>query len=119
MIVALIITITVAYAMAAYMAEKRAKELCIGKVKGATVKEVIQMSLKEIFIMLLISFLIASPIAYFVSLIWLENLTEKISIGTVPFILTIVVLPGFVSLSVYLKEIQAALINPAENPRQV
>lgn len=117
-IIALILTLIGAYSMAAYMAERRSKEISIRKVMGATVSEVLQLSFREMAWMILLAFIIASPVAYYMSNRWLENFTEKISIGPVPFILSAVILTIMIFAAVYYRERKAAMANPVDNLRQ-
>ncbi len=117
-LVAVLMTIVGAYSLASYMAERRAKQVSIRKVMGATVAEVIQLSVKEMTWMIIIAFIIASPLAYFVSIKWLQNFTQKISIGPLPFILALVVLSVLILITVYFKERKAALANPVKHLRQ-
>ncbi len=117
-IVALILTIIGAYSMANYMAERRKKQVSIRKVMGATVKEVLQISIMEVVWMLLAAFLIASPIAYIISRKWLQSFTLKISIGLLPFFLAFITITVLILITVFFKEIKAAMTNPVDNLRQ-
>jgi len=117
-IIAVILTLIGAYSMAAYMAERRARQVSIRKVMGATVAEVLQLSIKEMIGMILIAFALASPLAYMVGKRWLQNFTLKISVGLLPFILALIVLASLIFITVYFKERQAALANPVDNLRQ-
>jgi putative ABC transport system permease protein len=117
-LIAIILTIVGAYSMASYLAERRSREITIRKVMGATVREVLQVSFREMFWMIIIAFIIASPIAYYVSSKWLENFTQKISIGPMPFIFSVLIILLLIFITVIYKERQAAMTNPVDNLRQ-
>ena len=104
--------------MAIYMSERRKKQVSIRKVMGATVKEVLQLSIMEVVWMILVAFLIASPIAYIISKKWLQSFTLKISIGVLPFLLAFIVLAVLILITVFFKEKKAAMANPVDNLRQ-
>jgi len=116
-IIAVILTLVGAYSMATYMAERRARQVSIRKVMGATVAEVLQLSIREMILMILIAFALATPIAYMVGIRWLQNFTMKISIGILPFLLSLIVLASLIFITVYFKERKAAMVNPVENLR--
>lgn len=117
-IIALLVTIVGAYSMSTFMAIQRAKQNSIRKVMGATACEVLKLAIWEMIRMILIAFVVASPIAYLISLKWLENFTDKIRIEGLPFVLSLVILSISIFLSVYFKERQAAFANPVDNLRQ-
>jgi len=117
-IMAVVLSLIGAYSMVSYLAERRARQTSIRKVMGATVAEVLQLSVKEIFLMIVIAFVIASPAAYFVGSKWLQNFAQKISINPLPFILSVLILSALVLGTVFFRERQAAMVNPIDNLRQ-
>jgi len=54
------------FGLAAYIAEKRTKETGIRKVLGTTLRELLMLLTKDIFILVIISSLIAWPISYYI-----------------------------------------------------
>ena len=117
-IVALLMTMTGAYSMASYLSERRAKQVSIRKVMGATVSEVLKLSVREMIVMMALSFVIASPISYFVSNKWLQNFTQRISIGFLPYMLAFILLFILIYLTVFFIERKSAMANPVDNLRQ-
>jgi len=59
----------------------RTKEIGVRKVNGATIREVLYMLNKDIIKWVVIAFVIACPIAYFVMEKWLENFAYKTSLS--------------------------------------
>ncbi len=116
--VAVILSLVGAYSMVSYLAERRAKQVSLRKVMGATVSEVVQLSIKEVLTMIIIAFVIASPVAYIIGMKWLQNFVLKITVNPLPFILAFVILSALVFLTVFFKERQSAMINPIDNLRQ-
>ncbi len=117
-IMAVILSLIGAYSMASFLTERRAKQVSIRKVMGATVEEVLQLSVREIFWMIIIAFIIASPVTYIIGHKWLQNFSQKITIGPLPFILALIVLAVLVFTTVFFKERQSAMANPIDNLRQ-
>jgi putative ABC transport system permease protein len=115
---AVVLSLIGAYSMVSYLAERRARQTSIRKVMGATVAEVLQLSVKEIVLMIMLAFVIASPVAYFIGSKWLQNFAQKISLNPLPFILSVLILSALVLITVFFRERQAAMVNPIDNLRQ-
>ncbi len=61
------------FGMASFVAEQRTKEIGVRKVLGASVFNLWQLLSKDFVMMVLVSFLIATPIAYYFMHNWLQN----------------------------------------------
>ena len=102
------------FALVAYMAETRRKEIGIRKVLGASVADVMYLLSKEFLVLTLISVTVASPIAWWVMNQWLSTYAYRTNI---PWWLFVVV--GCISLCIALLTVcfqafKAAIANPAE-----
>lgn len=116
-IIAIFISMGGAYAMTCYRIGHRAREISIRKVLGATVNQVVNLIIKEIFWMIGIAFLIAVPLAYLISIKWLQNFTHRIRIGPHFFISALLILTLLILFTVLSRVRQAALMNPVEKIR--
>ncbi len=117
-IIAIILSLAGSYSMSVYLAERRRKSVCIRKIHGASIKDVLQMSARELVWMILFAFIFSSPVSYIIGIRWLGNYSEHINIGFIPFILALLILSVMVFMTVYFKERQSALANPVDNLRQ-
>jgi putative ABC transport system permease protein len=105
------------FGLAAYMAEQRTKEVGIRKVLGASLPQVWYLLSKDFIVLVLISIVIASPLALYFLLSWLQKYSYRISIGAGVFIwagLTAIVIT---LITISFQAIKAALINPAQTLR--
>ncbi|WP_266205779.1 ABC transporter permease [Pontibacter kalidii] len=100
------------YGLVAFMATQRTKEVGIRKVMGASVFSIASLFSKEFIKLVLIAFILAAPIAYYIFSLWLEDFTYRISIGYWPFLLAGVATLLIALLTMSTKAIQAALANP-------
>jgi putative ABC transport system permease protein len=103
------------FGLAAYMAQNRQKEISVRKVLGASVSHLTTLLSKDFLMLVLISFLIASPIAWYGMHVWLQNYTYRIHIQVWVFIaaglLTMIIALATVSF----QSIKAALTNPIKS----
>jgi putative ABC transport system permease protein len=100
------------FALAAYTAESRIKEIGIRKVLGASVSGITMLLSKDFIKLVIFSFVIASPVAWWLMHSWLQNYTYRVNIGWLVFAIT-----GAMSLliaisTVSYQAIKAALSNP-------
>jgi len=97
-----------------FITNKRTKEIGIRKTYGASIQIVLQLLSKEVVYLILISSLIACPVAYFGSKYWLEGFANKVSVSPLIYVLATVIalIIGWISISY--QTIKAANLNPAK-----
>jgi len=98
-----------------YTVQQRRKEVSVRKVLGASVQRLILMLNREYSILVLVAFIIASPIAYYAMQGWLEEFKYRISLSPLIFIGAFL---GFLVLS-WLVTIAQSLKVSRENPADV
>ena len=105
------------FGLASFVAEQRRKEIGIRKVLGATIASVWQLLSREFLLLVVISLLIASPVAWYMMNQWLENYQYRTQIvwwifGAAASSALIITL-----LTVSFHAIKAALANPVKSLR--
>lgn len=113
-IIALILSLVGVYAMSAYMAEKRSREICIRKVHGASVQLLLQNAIRELALLVTLASVLAIPVALWVSHRWKENFQVKAQTGFMPILIAVASVFLLSWLTMYYKNRQAALANPAD-----
>ncbi|MBC6997598.1 ABC transporter permease [Cytophaga sp. FL35] len=105
------------FGLISYVTEQKKKEIGIRKVLGASVHSVVQLLTKDFVKLVLIAFLIASPIAYLLMSRWLEGFTYRIEIEWWVFVLS----GGFALiitlLTVGMQSLRSAVANPVKSLR--
>lgn len=105
------------YGLVAFMAVQRKKEIGIRKVLGAPVRDIVVMLSKEFTLLIVVAFIIASPIAWYYMHQWLQQYTYRITIGIWFFAGTISCSLIIAWLTVGYTAIRAAIANPVKSLR--
>jgi ABC-type antimicrobial peptide transport system permease subunit len=105
------------FGLAAYVAEQRTKEIGVRKVLGASVAQVWLLLSKDFIVLVLISCVIASPIALYFLSNWLQKYNYRITIGPGVFILSAIVAILITLVTISFQAIKAALTNPVKSLR--
>ena len=100
------------FALVAYMAETRKKEIGIRKVLGASVGNVVVLLSKEFLVLVLISIVIASPVAWWMMEKWLANFAYRTDIPWWLFVVVGIISLGIALLTVGFQAVKAAMANP-------
>jgi putative ABC transport system permease protein len=103
------------FGLAAYIAEQRTKEIGIRKVLGASVSQVWLLLSKEFIVLVLISCVIASPIAFYFLRDWLQKYPYRISIGASVFLWAALTALAITLVTISFQAIKAALANPVNS----
>jgi len=105
------------FGLAAYVAEQRTKEIGIRKVLGASVTQVWLLLSKDFIVLVLISCVIASPVALYFLKNWLQKYDYRISIGASVFIISAMMAILITIITVSFQAIKAAIANPVKSLR--
>jgi ABC-type antimicrobial peptide transport system permease subunit len=116
-ILAIFISCLGLFGMASFVAEQRTKEIGIRKVLGASVANVWRLLSTEFVALVLLSCLIAAPIAWYYLKGWLINYDYRIEISWVVFLLASVIAVLITLVTVSFQAIKAALANPVKSLR--
>ena len=103
------------FGLASFSAEQRSKEIGIRKVLGASVSGIVQLLSKDFMKLVLVSFVIATPIAWWAMNKWLSAFVYRTTISWWMFALA-----GFIAILIALitvsfQAIRAAIANPTKS----
>jgi ABC-type antimicrobial peptide transport system permease subunit len=105
------------FGLAAYIAEQRTKEIGIRKVLGASVSQVWLLLSKDFIVLVLISCVIASPVAFYFLQNWLQKYNYRVNIGVSVFIVSAVIAILITIVTISFQAIRAAIANPVKSLR--
>lgn len=105
------------FGLAIYTAQKRIKEIGVRKVLGASAAGIAILLSKDFLKLVLIAFVVASPIAWLAMDKWLEYFAYRINISWWLFALTGVIAMLIALATISFQAIKAAVANPVKNLR--
>jgi putative ABC transport system permease protein len=116
-ILAILIACLGLFGLATYIAEQRTKEIGIRKVLGASVANVVNMLSKDFIKLVLISSLIAFPVAWWAMHKWLQEFAYRTGVSWWIFLIAAMTALLVALLTVSFQAIKAALSNPVKSLR--
>jgi len=105
------------FGLAAYAAERRTKEIGIRKVLGAKAGSIVALLNREFLTLVVIGFLVASPVAWYAMNLWLQDFAYRIEIAPGIFALAGGAAVLIALMTVSWQAIKAALMNPVDSLR--
>lgn len=116
-ILAIIIACLGLFALAAFLAEQRRKEVSIRKILGASVGNLFALLTGNFINLVGISLIIAIPVAWLLMNKWLQDYAYRITISWATFGIAGLTVILIALVTVSLQAIKAAVNNPVENLR--
>jgi ABC-type antimicrobial peptide transport system permease subunit len=114
-LMAILISCIGLYGLVSFMVGQKVKEIGIRKVLGASVTQVTMMLSKEFILMVLLAFIIAIPLAYYMVQEWLATFAYRTPITASLFVYVMLVSLLVTCLTVGSKAIRAAISNPIDS----
>ncbi len=105
------------FGLAMFTTERRTKEISIRKVMGASVTNILTMLNKEVVILIAVSLLIASPIAWFFMHKWLQNFAYHTNLSLWIFVLAGAGAMLIALVTISFRTMRSAMANPVKGLR--
>jgi ABC-type antimicrobial peptide transport system permease subunit len=116
-VIAIILSCIGLFAMSLLIVSQRTKEIGIRKIVGASIASITFMLTKDFLKLVAISFVIASPLAWWFLGNWLESYAYKIPLDIWFFVAAGILAVGIAFVSIASRTIGAALQNPSKSLR--
>ena len=105
------------FGLATYMAENRIKEIGVRKVLGASVTGITALLSKDFIRLVIISFIIAAPLAWWAMYKWLQDYSYRVSIHWWVFAEACILSVIIALVTVSFQAMKAAMANPVRSLR--
>lgn len=102
------------YGLISFMANEKEKEIGVRKVLGASTGNILYIFSREFILLIAVAFVIASPLAGYIMIQWLDNFAYKIPLNGLMFVSGITITLLIALLTVGYRSIRASLANPVE-----
>lgn len=116
-VLAIIIACMGLLGLTAFMTEQRKKEIGVRKVLGASVTSVVLLLSKDFSKLVVIAFVIVTPIAWYSTNQWLNDFAYKVEVSPLVFLGAGLMILLIAFLSIAYQAIKAAVINPSDTLR--
>lgn len=103
------------FALSAYAAHLRFKEIGIRKTLGASVSDVVFLLSKDFMLLIVLSTIIALPVGYWIMHSWLDDFAYRVNISADVFLIGAVFAILLGGLTISLQSLKAALVNPVKS----
>lgn len=115
--ISIFIAILGLFALSSYTVSQRMKEIGIRKILGASSEQIIALIIKDFLPLVLLAFLIASPIAFFALQKWLEDFAYHLEISPLLFLLAGAIAMALAIVTIVYHSLKAAKSDPVKSLR--
>lgn len=112
---AIIISLVGVFGLVVFESQYRKKEIGIRKVHGSTIAEILSMLSKRYVAIVLVCFILGTPLAYFLVKQWLQNFAYKTPVYWWVFAVSLLIVMLITLCTVIIQSWQAATANPVES----
>ena len=105
------------FGLTAFAAEQRVKEIGIRKVLGASVGGIVTMLCSSFLRPVIIAFIIAFPLSWWIMNGWLQDFPYRVSISWVVYLVAAITALGIALVTISFQSIKAATADPVKNLR--
>ena len=103
--------------LAIYTTSQRTKEIGVRKILGASVSQIVALLSKELVLLILLAFVIVTPLAWLAMNRWMENYVDKTSISWWIFVASGAGMLVMAFIASSFQTIKAAIVNPVKSLR--
>ncbi|MBL0744505.1 ABC transporter permease [Chryseolinea lacunae] len=115
--IAILISCLGVYGLVLFTVQRKVKEIGVRKVLGANVKSILMLIYRDFAVLIVLGFVIAVPVSYYLMNQWLTNFVYHTDITATSYVISLVMVLVIVTLTVSYQAVRAALANPVTSLR--
>ncbi|MEI9921489.1 MAG: ABC transporter permease [Bacteroidota bacterium] len=115
--IAILIACLGVYGLVLFVVQRKVKEIGVRKVLGASVTSILNLIYKDFALLIVVAFVVATPVAWYMMDQWLGNFSYHTSIDAWTFALSLVLVVLITSLTIAYQAIKASMANPVKSLR--
>jgi len=115
--IAVLIACLGVYGLVLFVVQRKVKEIGVRKVLGATVTSILNLIYKDFALLIVLAFVLATPVAWYMMDKWLANFSYHTSIDIWTFALSLVLVVVITSLTIAYQAVKASMANPVKSLR--
>ena len=115
--IAILISCLGVYGLVLFVVQRKVKEIGVRKVLGASVSNILGSLYKDFALLLLIGFVLAIPVSYYLMGQWFENFTYRTTIDPFTYLLSLALVVIIVTLTIGYQALRASFANPVRSLR--
>ncbi len=116
-VIAIVISCLGLFGLTAFTIQQKTKEIGVRKVLGASVKSITMLLTESVIKLVLIASVIALPVGYYFSVIFLRMFVYKTNIGVLIYLISVAIVLALASATVVFQAVKAAAANPIKSLR--
>lgn len=114
-ILALVVACLGLFGLVTFAAEQRKKEMSIRKVLGAGVRDIVGLLARDFVVLILVSLVIAFPLAWFGMHQWLRSFAYRTSFGISTFALATLAIVAAIAITISYQAFRSAIARPVDS----
>jgi putative ABC transport system permease protein len=115
--IAIVISCLGVYGLVLFVVQRKVKEIGVRKVLGASMSSILTLIYKDFAWLLILGFVVATPLSYYFMNNWLENFNYRANIGVLTYVLSFLIVLCIVGLTISYQALKASLANPVNSLR--
>ncbi len=115
--IAILISCLGVYGLVLFVVQRKVKEIGVRKVMGASVGNILKMICQDFAWLLIIGFVLAIPVSYYLMTHWLENFIYHTEMDMVTYLISFALVMVIVFVTISYQAVKASLANPVNSLR--
>lgn len=114
-IIAMLISCLGVYGLVLFTIQNKVKEIGVRKVLGASVSSILQLIYRDFAVLLVLGFILALPVSYYLMTKWFSNFIYHTSIDALTYLISFSLVLLVVLATISYQAIRAAQVNPVKS----